>query len=74
MRLVSALNPHHLLYGHQAHLQALAATARSAAVLGGVSALIRVAVLFTDYAGLDVVPAHVVYGPFTGTDEGQSRV
>ena len=57
-----------------AHLQALAAPAGSAPVLSGVAALTRIAVLYANYACLDVVPAHIVYGAFTGIeDEGQSR-
>lgn len=69
---MSALN--HLLERSPAHLQALAAPAGSAPVLCGVAALIRIAVLFADYACLDVVPAHIVHGAFTGIeDEGQSQ-
>jgi hypothetical protein len=43
-------------------------------VLGGMTTLIRAAVLFADYARLDVVPAHGVHGAFAGIeDECQSR-
>lgn len=66
IKLLSAL-AHMLNNGHQAqaYLQALAAPAGSAPVLGGVTALNRVAVFFADYSCLDVVPAHVVNGALT---------
>ena len=70
---MSALN--HLVERSPAHLQALAAPAGPAPVLGGVAALTRIAILLAHYPCLDVVPAHVVYGAFTGIeDEGQSRL
>ncbi len=72
MGLMSALN--HLVERSPAHLQALAAPAGPAPVLGGVAALTRITVLLTDYPCLDVVPAHIVYGAFTGIeDQGQSH-